>query len=94
MRVYIAGPIAGCDDGNRRAFAAAEVFLLQAGHEPINPHKVCEPTDDYETCMRKDLQALATCSGIYLLQGWENSPGSLIEVAKARELGMEVQYEH
>jgi hypothetical protein len=94
MRIYIAGPISGIDDDNRRAFARAEDFLLQAGHEPINPHKVCEPTDDYDTCMKKDLKALGTCQGIYLLLGWEDSPGALVELEKARELGLEVGYEH
>lgn len=93
MRIYIAGPISGIEDDNRRAFSRAEDFLLQASHTPINPHKVCEPTDDYDTCMRKDLQALATCQGIYLLQGWEQSPGALIELERARDLGLEVAYE-
>ena len=93
MRVYIAGPISNITDGNRTEFDRAESFLMQAGHTPINPHKVCEPTDDYDTCMSKDLQALATCHGIYLLLGWEQSPGAQIELAKARELGLEVAYE-
>jgi len=90
MRVYIAGPITGMPDDNRRAFSRAEEFLGSAGHEPINPHKVCSPGDDYDTCMEKDLKALSTCDALYALLGWENSPGAQVEMDRALELGLEI----
>ena len=40
MRVYIAGPIAGYADANRRAFTAAAERLAAAGHDVVNPHDV------------------------------------------------------
>lgn len=36
------------------------------------------------------LAALSTCSAIYLLEGWENSRGSRVELRKALDRGLEV----
>lgn len=39
-RVYVAGPIAGMEDGNRLAFGSAVVALRAAGFDPVDPHDV------------------------------------------------------
>jgi hypothetical protein len=49
LRVYIAGPIAGKDNGNREAFTAAKVRIAAAGHEPVNPWDI-PPDHDEECC--------------------------------------------
>lgn len=37
MKVYIAGPIKGRENGNREAFAQRAAELRTQGHEPLNP---------------------------------------------------------
>lgn len=37
MLVYIAGPIAGKENGNKAAFQEAEIRVIRAGHTPVNP---------------------------------------------------------
>lgn len=39
-RVYVAGPIAGKEDANRAAFAAAAESLRGQGYDAVNPHEV------------------------------------------------------
>jgi len=46
MKVYIAGPITGYEDGNRAAFRKAEAELILKGHVPVNPHTVKPQHDD------------------------------------------------
>ena len=40
MKAYIAGPMRGYVDFNKRAFDRAEGFLLSVGYEVMNPHKM------------------------------------------------------
>lgn len=49
MRVYIAGPIAGYENGNRERFEKAEKILTEQGYEAVNPHKI-EPYDHNGPC--------------------------------------------
>lgn len=41
----------------------------------------------------RDVAALKTCSAIYLLDGWEHSTGANAELAIAKWLGLEIQYQ-
>lgn len=95
MKIYIAGPIAGYPDANRRAFKDAARYLRAIGHTPVNPHDIQPfPHDDFcppgpmggegsehtAPCfMRTDLIAMLGCDGVYLLEGWEDSSGARIE---------------
>lgn len=101
MRVYIAGPINGYPDLNRKAFKLAADRLLSQGHEPVNPHDIdpecngtCkgEPTQNnnhgYGCYMIPDLKALLNCEGFTLLPGWEASKGAMIEYKVANICGL------
>lgn len=48
----------------------------------------------YEACIKDEMDALATCTAIYLLRGWENSVGARRELAYALEHDMEVVLEN
>ena len=82
--VYISGPIAGFDREERmKAFAAAEKKVKERWLDPIivNPMKLEEPLDQtWEGYLRRDLQFLRLCSGMYVLSGWQKSRGSLWEL--------------
>jgi hypothetical protein len=98
IKVYISGPISGIAD-YRANFADAEQELTGLGYEVVNPVTVGdalmlrlkrEPT--YDEYMADDLEELAKCDNILLLDGWENSKGARIEWNKAKELGIDPIY--
>lgn len=94
MKVYVSGPITGIPDLNRDAFAAAAAALKAHGLEPLNPHDVVPNSDTatWEQCLRADITSLVQeCDGIALLDGWETSRGSKLEVHIGMALHMKVQ---
>ena len=88
--VYISGPMTGMPDLNRCAFTFAEGRILAHGMKPVNPHTLCDPSWDWNKCMRADVTALCACDALLLLPGWENSKGAKAEKAAADALGLEI----
>ena len=82
MIVYISGPVTGRPIKEARAeFAKAAEDLESSGHEavnPMNPEMAAEGTPWIEF-MIPALEKLADCDAIYLLPGWEDSMGAIIE---------------
>lgn len=97
-KVYISGPITGTNDFIER-FAAAEQILKSIGYTVINPasverlEKMPQKSTTWEQYMGEDLKMLATADAIYLLKGWENSRGAVIERDVAVGMGKQVLYE-
>lgn len=88
-KVYISGPITGIVDLNKAALEEAEELLKDHGFEPVNPHKLhADAPEDhpYESYLKTDIKALMDCDIVALLQGWEESKGSLLEVGLALKL--------
>ena len=48
---------------------------------------------DFEEVMQRDMEALATCDSIFLLQGWRESEGAKREFDRACELGLHVSFQ-
>ena len=80
MKIYVSGPMTGYPNNNLAAFADQAFILREAGHEVISPGEFPQnseggsnavPADIRANYLRKDIEALATCDGIYLLQGWQ-----------------------
>lgn len=97
IRVYLSGPITGLSEEEyTRRFATAERHYEAAGYEVVNPVTIGQklqktnPHPSYEDYMKADLEALATCTHIALLEGWENSPGAQCEKREALKLGLEI----
>lgn len=98
MKIYIAGPI-----GNRPAsefvphFQKAAEAIEAAGNEALNPVALCAhlPSGStWEQYMQVCLNTvLFDAEGIYLLEGWEDSPGAEIEFNVARRRCLETFYE-
>lgn len=81
MRVYISGAITGTDDYMER-FAEAEKIISSRGHIPVNPAKVLSSlpnTTTYREYIKLSLDMLQMCSGIYMLDGWQQSRGAKLE---------------
>lgn len=91
IRVYISGPITGTTDYIER-FEAAENFL-GGKYSVINPAKVNSnmPEDTtHEEYMKMSICMLSMCFAIYMLKGWQNSPGACEEHLYALKHGIAI----
>lgn len=104
VKTYISGPMTGKPGLNGKAFYDAERELLASGFQVVNPQRISHVVDrqcselgtvaTYEDYMRADLIALPSeCSTIYMLKGWEDSPGARCEHDVAKICGMEIIYQ-
>lgn len=86
MKVYVSGPITGVE-GYMERFNEAEEALLAAGHTPMNPVEIVNLPEDSEWSdyMKVDLKVLELCDAIYMLKGWPESRGAMIEFEYAYE---------
>lgn len=94
-KVYISGAISGHDAKTvRMRFGAAKARLLKAGCEVVSPLENGLPPDSsWERHMQRDLELLADCDVIYLLDGWERSKGCQIEFNTAIGLRQTIIFE-
>lgn len=88
MKIYVAGPITGCED-YKETFERAERYLQSQGHKVMNPARLSEGFS-WAEYMRICISMLGVCDGIYLLQGWEESKGARLEHDTAALLGKAV----
>lgn len=94
MKTYIAGPMSGIHELNFPRFHAKAKQLRAHGREVINPAEINPDLDaDWLECMICDIKWVATCDSIYMLDGWENSPGAKIERLVAEKLKLKIEYE-
>lgn len=97
-KIYIAGKITGTTDYLER-FSEAELWLDEHGYRGmvINPARVSSglPADSttYRDYIHIGLSMLSVCDSIFMLKGWEESPGASLELQYAMTLGYKVLYE-
>ena len=90
--VYLSGPMTGLPELNFPAFRAASKDIRAHGWKVFSPAE----TDGGDTLksrphyMRQDVGALLEVDAVVVLPGWQNSAGARLEVAIARELGLEL----
>lgn len=83
--LYISGKITGTTDYMER-FAKAQQKLKAQGFSVINPAAVNSmlPEDTpYEDYMKVSFTLLEIADAVYMLEGWEDSPGACREHAVA-----------
>ena len=80
--VFISGKISG-NPNYKEQFYKAEMELTEQGYIVLNPTAlpVAMP---YEKLMSICFCMIDQADGVYFLDGWKNSPGSLREYAYAR----------
>lgn len=98
MKIYISGPITGTTDYVER-FQKAEEFLKEQSPDAdvINPAKVSAnlpESTEYEDYMKLSLCLLEMCNCIYMMEGWDDSKGALLEFQYAKAMGQGILYEH
>lgn len=84
--IYISGKITGTDDYLYR-FGRAEKQLMSMGYDVINPARVNNqlPTNTtYQQYMKMSMCMLQMCDTIYMLKGWEDSNGAMLEYNYAK----------
>ena len=99
-RVYLSGPISsiGYEEACRR-FGEAEKHLQKLGYRTSNPTKMTlcvwlAQHGHYRLCLWLQLLWMtATCTCIFLLDGWHESDGARAERAVARCMGLTALYE-
>ena len=89
MKVYIAGPMTGYPDYNRRSFNAAARILSQNGEIVLNPAILPEGMKHHEY-MTICLAMVEVCDMVALLPGWEKSKGACMEIIRAFDLDKEI----
>lgn len=96
MRIYISGPMSGIPEFNHPAFHEAALNLRLKGHEVINPAEMDEDIDKpWPWYILRDLHVLADFKpqAIFMLHGWDRSPGAKIEMLFAEKLGARILYQ-
>lgn len=92
MIVYIAGRMTGLPDLGRYAFHRARVMLEHQGHTVLNPADL--PTGLPKAAyMPICMTMIETADAVYLLKGWEDSPGAQVERAYAEYQGKRILFE-
>lgn len=92
MKLYISGPMTGYPSHNYPAFREAAGRLRAAGHEVLDPSENFGGATDRarHEYMRLDIQNVLAVEALYMLPGWQGSPGARLEVAIAQELGLPI----
>lgn len=86
MKYYIAGPMTGIADFNRKAFNDASAEVIRQGCVPLNPATLPDGLEQHEY-MAICIEMLKVSDGVIMLPGWESSLGAKAEHAIAVKLG-------
>ena len=87
MKIYIAGSITKNPDYEKQ-FSEKEQILSEQGYEVINPAK--NQGFSYKEYIDIGLFELMRCEAIYLLKGYEYSPGARLEKRYAETVGLKI----
>jgi hypothetical protein len=90
LTLYLCGPITS-DDQYQAKFLNAEQELYEAGFYPVNPTACIQAGTDWNQAMKQAIPLMLQCSGVALLDRWEESKGAQIEARLAGELGIPVK---
>jgi hypothetical protein len=88
-------------DYNIRKAKNASLNLIKNGWYPITPHLNTCHFEEFENFLNVGYQfwidmylsILEKCDGLFLLNGWEKSPGSKQEKTRAEKLNKKIYYQ-
>lgn len=101
--IYIAGPISSDDPihmlENMRAGIEAGKREIHRGNAVIIPHLDYSlfltggPNPTLAQIQRNSMEQMRRCDKVLFLPGWEDSKGCQAEMAEAKRLGMDIEFE-
>lgn len=93
-KIYVSGKMTGIKDFNYPEFNRVTKALRKIGHEVVSPVEICRHLDNtsasWQDYMDICLPAIDSCDTIYLLEGWEQSKGAKLELARAIEKELKI----
>ena len=71
-------------------FAKAQGILERQDHEVINPFEISPYIEgkEWSEYMRDTIEKLVRCDAIFMLPGWKDSTGAVLEHSIASNLGI------
>ena len=90
MNIYISGSISQ-NPNYKEQFAVAERQLIAAGHTVVNPAR--NTGNSYKEYIDKGLAQEMKCDAIYMLSGYEESTGAMLELQYAKAVDMKIMFE-
>lgn len=107
VRIYISGWMGGKEisEETRQKFAKAEEMLKAKDHTPINPaaewyqhtmetsFEIFGHLMSYDEILFYDLGWLKTCTHVYMLRDWAQSPGATTEYNFAVAIGRKIWFQ-
>lgn len=91
-KIYIAGPMTGLPEFNKPAFFKQESHLKCENWIALNPAILPDGLQHHEY-MEICLPMVRVADAVYMLKGWENSKGAVMEHEYAKDLGLEIAYQ-
>lgn len=93
MLLYVAGPYRGNVEENIAKAREAAMAVWEAGHYAICPHLNTAHFDrdtqvDEQHFLNGTMEMMRRCDGLVVLPGWQQSEGTLGEMAEANDLGL------
>ena len=95
LKIYIAGKISGLPISEYTAkFEKVEILLSESGFEPVNPCNFGIPENTPTTeALPKCIEEMLKCNAIFMLNGWRDSLGGIIEHNIASHHKLPVYYQ-
>lgn len=95
QRVYLSGPITGEDDQQTMAkFYRVEMSIKGQGCAVFNPlRNGLARNAPWERHMAVDIKQLEACDTMFMLDGWEKSQGSVLELNMGLIYGKTIYFE-
>lgn len=97
MIIYLSGKITGLSDNEvigNFTYARYKALELFPNATIVSPLDIAGFNDDWKQAMLKDIEALFSCTAIYMMRNWVDSKGAFIEHAIAYKLGLTILYEN
>lgn len=96
--IYVAGAYAGNVSANIIKAEQVSISLIKNGWHVFTPHKNTAGYENYEdipvsTWLDEDLNILARCDALYVMDNWRGSSGTKGEIDEAHRLWLPIFWE-